>query len=92
VLGSVAKVLKKYNQTLVDVGGHTDSDGPDDYNLALSQRRANSVASYLVSQGIVAGRLMVTGYGETRPVAPNTTPAGKAQNRRVEIQIQPFTG
>jgi outer membrane protein OmpA-like peptidoglycan-associated protein len=92
VLGSVAKVLKKYNQTLVDVSGHTDSDGADDYNLALSQRRANSVASYLVSQGIVSGRLMVTGYGESRPVAPNTTAEGKSQNRRVEIQIQPFTG
>jgi outer membrane protein OmpA-like peptidoglycan-associated protein len=91
-LGSVAKVLKKYNQTLVDVAGHTDSDGADDYNLALSQRRANSVAAYLVSQGIVAGRLMVVGYGETRPVAPNTTAAGKAENRRVEIQIQPYTG
>lgn len=92
VLGSVSKVLKKYNQTLVDISGHTDSDGADDYNLALSQRRANSVASYLVGQGIVAGRLMVVGYGESRPVASNATAEGKSQNRRVEIQIQPFTG
>jgi outer membrane protein OmpA-like peptidoglycan-associated protein len=91
VLGSVVKVLQKYKQTLVDVTGHTDSDGPDDYNLALSQRRANSVASYLVSQGVLSGRLMVTGYGESRPIAPNTTADGKAQNRRVEIQISPYT-
>ncbi len=92
VLGSVAKVLKKYNQTLVDVRGHTDSDGADDYNLALSQRRANSVASYMVSQGIISGRLMVQGFGETQPVASNATAQGKAENRRVEIQIAPFTG
>lgn len=91
VLGSVVKVLEKYKQTLVDVSGHTDSDGADDYNLALSQRRANSVASYLVSQGVLSGRLMVTGYGESRPIAPNTTAAGKAENRRVEIQISPYT-
>ncbi|MGE3866424.1 MAG: OmpA family protein [Hyphomonadaceae bacterium] len=92
VLGSVAKVLQKYKQTIVDVRGHTDSDGADDYNMALSQRRANAVGSYLVSQGVIAGRLMVQGYGETMPVASNATPEGKAQNRRVEIQIQPFTG
>jgi outer membrane protein OmpA-like peptidoglycan-associated protein len=92
VLGSVAKVLQKYRQTLVDVAGHTDSDGPADYNMALSQRRANSVAAYLVSQGVLAGRLIVTGYGETRPIASNATAQGKAQNRRVEIQIAPYTG
>jgi outer membrane protein OmpA-like peptidoglycan-associated protein len=92
VLGSVTKVLTKYNQTTVDVAGHTDSDGADDYNLALSQRRANSVASYLVQQGIQPGRLMVTGYGESQPIASNATADGKQQNRRVEIQIQAFTG
>jgi outer membrane protein OmpA-like peptidoglycan-associated protein len=92
VLGSVVKVLKKYEQTTVDIAGHTDSDGADDYNLALSQRRANSVASYLVQQGIVAGRLMVVGYGESQPIASNATPQGKSENRRVEIQISPYTG
>jgi outer membrane protein OmpA-like peptidoglycan-associated protein len=92
VLGSVVKVLKKYNQTTVDVTGHTDSDGSDQFNMDLSQRRANSVAAYLVQQGIPAGRLMVVGYGESRPIAPNDTPANKQQNRRVEIQISAFTG
>jgi len=91
-LTSVAKVLKKYNQTLVDVKGHTDSDGADDYNLALSQRRAASVANYLVGQGVLGGRLIVTGYGESSPIASNATAAGKAQNRRVELQIAPYTG
>jgi outer membrane protein OmpA-like peptidoglycan-associated protein len=92
VLGSVAKVLKKYNQTLVDVRGHADSDGPDDYNLALSQRRAISVANYLTGQGILPGRLIVQGFGESQPIATNATAAGKALNRRVEIQIAPYTG
>lgn len=92
VLGSVAKVLKKYDKTLVDVKGHTDSDGAEDYNLALSQRRAASVANYLTGQGILGGRLIVTGWGETQPIASNATAEGKAANRRVEIQIAPYTG
>lgn len=92
VLGSVAKVLVKFNQTLVDVRGHTDSDGAADYNLALSQRRAASVANYLVAQGVIGQRLVVTGFGETEPIASNATAGGKAQNRRVEIQIAPYTG
>jgi outer membrane protein OmpA-like peptidoglycan-associated protein len=91
VLDSVSKVLNKYKQTLVDISGHTDSDGSADYNMALSQRRANSVAAYLVGRGVLSGRLMVVGYGETQPIAPNTSAAGKAQNRRVEIQISPYT-
>ena len=92
VLRSVAIVLRKYNQTLVDVRGHTDSDGADDYNLALSQRRANSVANFLVNEGILGQRLVVTGFGESQPIDTNATAAGKAHNRRVEIQIAPYTG
>jgi outer membrane protein OmpA-like peptidoglycan-associated protein len=92
VLNSVVKVLKKYNQTLVDVRGHADSDGPDDYNLALSQRRAISVANYLTGQGVLPGRLIVQGFGESQPIASNATAEGKARNRRVEIQIAPYTG
>jgi outer membrane protein OmpA-like peptidoglycan-associated protein len=92
VLNSVTKVLKKYNQTLVDVRGHADSDGPDDYNLALSQRRAISVANYLTGQGVLPGRLIVQGFGESQPIASNATAEGKARNRRVEIQIAPYTG
>lgn len=91
VLNSVALVLKEFNQTLVDVGGHADSQGADDMNMALSQRRAQSVASYLQSQGVDGQRFIVQGYGETRPIASNDTPEGRAQNRRVEITLVPIT-
>lgn len=91
VLNSVSLVLKEYNQTLVDVFGHTDSDGADDYNLRLSQQRAESVAAYLSSQGVDPRRFLITGFGETRPVAPNDTTANKALNRRVEIRLSPLT-
>lgn len=89
-LNSVALVLNKYNQSLVDIYGHTDSTGDDNYNLALSQRRAQSVASYLSSQRVDSRRFLVTGVGESRPVAGNSNDAGRAQNRRVEIQISPL--
>lgn len=91
VLNSVAIVLREFNQTLVDVNGHTDSDGSDEYNEELSSRRANSVAQYLVSQQLDSQRFSVQGYGEGQPVASNTSATGKAQNRRVEIQIVPLT-
>ena len=91
VLNSVALVLKKYNQTTVDVFGHTDSTGSDQHNFDLSQRRALSVANYLSSQGVDSRRFAVTGFGKTRPVAPNNTAEGRAQNRRVEIQLSPLT-
>ena len=90
-LNSVALVLKKYNRTLVDVFGHTDNVGSDSYNYDLSQRRALSVADYLSSQGVDNRRFAVTGFGESRPVASNATEAGKAENRRVEIQLSPLT-
>jgi outer membrane protein OmpA-like peptidoglycan-associated protein len=91
VLNSVGLVLKKFNQTIVDVYGHTDSTGDDTYNYNLSQRRALAVANYLSSQGVDSRRFAVTGFGETRPVADNSSPAGRAQNRRVEIQLSPLT-
>jgi outer membrane protein OmpA-like peptidoglycan-associated protein len=90
-LNSVALVLQKFNRTIVDVYGHTDSTGDDAYNFDLSQRRALSVANYLSSQGVDSRRFAVTGFGETRPIASNNTSAGKAQNRRVEIQLSPLT-
>ncbi|KFB10310.1 OmpA family protein [Nitratireductor basaltis] len=90
-LNSVALVLKKYNQTLVDVIGHTDSTGDDGYNMDLSRRRASSVANYLMAQGAASQRFEVIGMGETQPVASNATPEGRAQNRRVEIQLVPVT-
>jgi len=91
VLNSVAIVLKEFDKTVVDVAGHADSTGPDDKNLELSQRRAGSVSSYLVAQGINAQRLIATGYGETRPIASNDTVDGRQQNRRVEITLVPVT-
>jgi outer membrane protein OmpA-like peptidoglycan-associated protein len=91
VLNSVAIVLREFKQTLVDVNGHTDSDGSDEYNDDLSSRRANSVAEYLVSQQLDSQRFSVQGFGESQPVASNASASGKAQNRRVEIQIVPLT-
>ena len=90
-LNSVALVLNKFNRTIVDVYGHTDSTGDDNYNFNLSQRRALSVANYLNTQGVDSRRFAVTGFGETRPLANNATDLGRAQNRRVEIQISPLT-
>ncbi|MCO6048685.1 OmpA family protein [Mesorhizobium sp. RP14(2022)] len=90
-LNSVALVIKKFNQTTVDVYGHTDAQGSDSYNYDLSQRRALAVADYLSSQGIDSRRFAVTGFGESRPIASNNTEDGRAQNRRVEIQLSPLT-
>ncbi len=90
-LNSVAIVLQEYNQTLVDVIGHTDSDGSDDYNYDLSRRRAGSVSQYMVSQQNDPNRFSVEGRGEQQPIASNNTASGKSQNRRVEITIQPLT-
>ena len=84
-------MLNKYKQSLVDIYGHTDSTGNDQHNLDLSQRRAQSVATYLASQGVDSRRFYVKGEGESRPVATNNNEAGRAQNRRVEIQISPIS-
>lgn len=89
-LDKVADVLDRYNQTYVDVYGHTDSTGSDAYNQTLSERRAVAVADYLVSRGVEAARLETLGYGETQPIASNDTVEGRAQNRRVEIKIVPI--
>ena len=90
-LNSVAVVLRKFNQTIVDVAGHTDSTGSLQHNQLLSERRALSVSNYLTQQGIDNRRFDVRGYGPSRPIATNATEAGRAQNRRVEIQIAPLT-
>ena len=88
-LNSVALVLKEYDKSIVDVYGHTDSQGSDAYNLTLSQRRASSVSQYLASQGVDPRRLNTQGFGESRPVASNDTEAGRAANRRGEGSISP---
>jgi outer membrane protein OmpA-like peptidoglycan-associated protein len=90
-LDQVASILAEYPKTYIDVYGHTDSDGSDAYNQSLSERRAQSVAAYLNTHGVQSARMATRGYGETQPIATNTTEAGKAANRRVEIKIVPVT-
>jgi outer membrane protein OmpA-like peptidoglycan-associated protein len=91
VLNSVAIVLREFDQTLVDVTGHTDSTGSAAHNLELSERRAGAVAEYLVAQGNNYRRFQVLGMGKSQPIASNATEAGRAENRRVELQIAPLT-
>lgn len=86
-LNQLAQTMKQYDQTTIVVAGHTDSNGSDAYNMNLSKQRAASVANYLVRQGVAAHRIQAVGYGEAQPVASNTTDAGRAQNRRVELTI-----
>ena len=87
---SVGLVLKKFNKTIVDVYGHTDNTGSDAHNQDLSQRRAVAVATVLANQGIDQRRFYIEGKGETDPIASNANETGRAQNRRVEIQISPI--
>ena len=91
VLDNVAGTLAQYNQTVVEVAGHTDSVGTDQYNQALSERRANSVAQYLESHGVNAQRVMTVGAGEGHPIATNATADGRQANRRVELSLEPLT-
>ncbi|HSG90298.1 MAG TPA: OmpA family protein [Pseudomonadales bacterium] len=90
VLDSVAKVLDEYSKTIIDVAGHTDSTGAADFNQDLSERRASSVGSYLLSRQIDSRRIITRGYGETMPVATNETDAGRQANRRVELVLEPI--
>ena len=87
-LDSVAIVINEFDQTRVDVAGHTDSTGSAELNQRLSEQRAASVANYLASQGVSTGRLYTAGYGPRYPVADNTTASGRALNRRVEINLR----
>lgn len=91
VLQSVSLVINEFNKTYVDVIGHTDSTGSAEYNQSLSEQRAMSVANNLMTNGVMRERLLVKGFGETRPIATNNTAAGRAENRRVTIQITPLT-
>jgi len=92
VLDSVAIVLKKYEKTMVEITGHTDSTGAASYNQQLSERRADSVARYLRSTGILSARIATQGVGEHYPIASNATESGRSQNRRVELRLVPITG
>jgi len=91
VLNSVTLVLKEYDKTLLEVAGHTDNTGSDQYNQALSERRANSVAQYLEGHGVNAQRVITLGAGEGHPIASNDTADGRQANRRVELSLEPVT-
>jgi outer membrane protein OmpA-like peptidoglycan-associated protein len=90
-LDGVSMVLKEYDKTVIEVAGHTDSSGSDQYNQALSERRAQAVAGYLGSHGVKTQRLISIGAGEGHPVASNDTEQGRSANRRVELTIVPVT-
>jgi outer membrane protein OmpA-like peptidoglycan-associated protein len=86
-LTKLVDVLNKYPNTNIEIQGHTDSRGTDEYNMGLSERRAASVRDFLQSQGIASGRMTTRGFGESAPAYTNDTPEGMAQNRRVEFLI-----
>ncbi len=88
ILDKAAETLKQWGDIKVEVAGHTDSVNTDEYNLALSQRRAEAVREYLIGKGVPADRLTAKGYGESKPVADDDTPEGRFKNRRVELVPQ----
>ncbi len=89
-LDEVVKLLKEDESLMIDIDGHTDAQGSDESNQVLSDNRAGAVKNYLVGKGISEARLKSTGYGETKPVADNTTAAGRAKNRRTEMTVKNF--
>ena len=91
-LNSVGQVLAKYADTTLRVTGHTDNTGSRQYNQSLSERRAGSVADYLVTRQVARERMLVVGAGFDQPIADNSSAQGRAKNRRVELYILPKTG
>ena len=91
VLDGVGLVVDEYDKTLIVIEGHTDSVGADDTNQALSERRASAVGQYLMGKGVNGQRVLTAGFGEARPVASNDSDAGRSQNRRVEVRLEPIT-
>lgn len=86
-LEKLSGIFKEYPKSMILVEGHTDSAGAASYNMGLSQRRAEAVTAYLVNRGISSGRFTTKWYGEEQPIDDNSTAAGKANNRRVELAI-----
>lgn len=85
----MASILAEFEKTKIIVSGHTDSTGPEAYNQTLSERRANAVRNILVANGVVSNRVTTIGFGESQPIAENSTDYGRQLNRRVEIKIVP---
>lgn len=90
VLNSVAKVLAEFDKTAIIVSGHTDSTGAAEFNQTLSEQRSSSVKQYLVTRSVASGRIHSVGYGPRYPIASNSTAAGREQNRRVELKLEPL--
>lgn len=88
LLNDLIEVANQCSEANIEIGGHTDSSGSDDYNLRLSQERASSVMSYLIGNGIESNRLKAVGYGENNPIADNESAEGKAKNRRIEFNVE----
>jgi outer membrane protein OmpA-like peptidoglycan-associated protein len=86
-LDVLVEALKMNKSVVIELGGHTDSDGNDDSNRKLSQGRAESARAYLLKQGVSTGQVTAKGYGEKYPVVPNETKEGKAMNRRTQVKI-----
>jgi len=86
---SLARTLNNYPKSRVIIKGHTDSTGNERFNQTLSEERADTVRNFLISEAVGPGRMTAIGFGEQMPVATNNTPAGRQQNRRVEIEIRP---
>ncbi len=91
VLDGVATVLAKFDQTQLNIDGHTDSQGSDEFNQRLSEQRALSVSTYLSGNNVAPSRIAASGYGENKPIANNDNADGRAANRRVELWIQPHS-
>ena len=91
VLNSVTLVVNEFDQTVIEVAGHTDSTGATEYNQQLSERRARAVAAYLGGRSVLPDRIIAVGMGEGRPLATNDTDVGRQQNRRVELTLVPLT-
>jgi outer membrane protein OmpA-like peptidoglycan-associated protein len=88
-LDGVDMILKEYDKTMIEIAGHTDSTGSAALNQSLSERRAQSVASYLTSKGLASSRILTVGAASSHPIASNDTAEGRQQNRRVELTIVP---
>ncbi len=91
-LNNLATSFKQYDQNSIEIVGHTDSTGSHQHNMDLSQRRAQSVANYLIAQGVSPQRLTTRGMGPDQPLGSNATESGRAQNRRVEVTLKPLPG
>lgn len=91
-LNNLAGSLKQFNQNMIEIVGYTDSTGARQHNMDLSQQRAQSVATYLTSQGVDPSHLAVAGMGPDQPIASNADVNGRAQNRRVEVNLKPIPG